>query len=168
MPHRFIIIIMFLAALSLGFFLVWPKYQDFQQLQIEIMQKEGELNSKTAYYSKINEANEKLKEYQNVLNEIDAAIAKSYSVPVLFNYLQQTAGETGLIVKNLILEDVTGKEIKEINIHLQMSGAYPSLKSFLSALDNSARFFRIKSVIFSSPVKGSAFSFDVGVATYSY
>ena len=145
---------MFLTALFFGFFLVWPEYQDFQQSQTEVKQKEAVLKSITARYSKINEINEKLEEYSDVLAGIEASL-KNYSVPVLFNYLHQTAGEGG-------------EGLKETNINLQVSGSYSSLESFLYALENSAKFFKIKSINFSSPDKESDFSFNLGIATYSY
>jgi len=167
MPTRFIIIIMFLTALFFGFFLVWPEYQDFQQSQTEVKQKEAVLKSITARYSKINEINEKLEEYSDVLAGIEASL-KNYSVPVLFNYLHQTAGESGLLLQDLVFEGAGGEGLKETNINLQVSGSYSSLESFLYALENSAKFFKIKSINFSSPDKESDFSFNLGIATYSY
>lgn len=170
MSFRLIIIIVMLAIASfLGMILVWPKYQDFQQIQSQVKQKEAELDSKTAYYSKIQEIWGKLKEYEDVLSKIDSALPKDYSTPVLFNYLQQTAGGTGLILENLTFGGLTGDRIKEISVNIEATGSYSSLKSFLSALENSARIFKVKSLSFSSPKSNKdSFSFELGISTYSY
>lgn len=168
MSARLIIItVIFTAVLVAGFVLVWPKYQDFQSVLSKLQQKEAELNSKTAYYSKIKEIWERLEKYEDVLAKIDSAFPNNYSIPVLFNYLQKTTGETGLVLENLTFEGVTGDKVKEISIRLEVSGDYSSFKNFLSAIENSARFFKVKSISFSSSKEGK-FSFDLGIATYSY
>ena len=101
-----IIILMFAGALVGGFILVLPKYQDFTHLQSMLIQKEKELSSKTAYYSKIQEIWVELEKYQDVLAKIDSAVPNDFSIPVLFDYLQNTAGETGLVLENLTFEGV--------------------------------------------------------------
>jgi len=169
MPPRLIIsIIMSITALVLGFFLVWPKYQYFQQRQTEVEQKEIELSSKTEYYSKFREIWGRLEKYQDSLSRVDEAIPETYSLPALFYYLQQTAGQAGLVVEGIIFNGVSGEEIKEISVSVQASGRYSSLQDFLSALENSVRFFNVKSISFSSPGEEEIFSFDLGIATYSY
>ena len=170
MSLRLIIIIVILVVASLlGVVLVWPKYQDFQQVQLRVKQKEAELGSKTAYYSKIQEIWGRLEEYEDVLSKIDSALPEDYSTPVLFNYLQKTTGGTGLILESLTFDGLTGDRIKEINVNLEALGSYSSLKSFLSALENSARIFKVKSFSFSSPEKSKeSFSFELGISAYSY
>lgn len=168
MPTRLIIlIVMLVAVLTAGFTLVWPKYHDFQLAILTLKQKEAELNSKTAYYSKIKEIWGELEKYEDVLVKIDSAIPSSSSIPVLFNYLQKTSGETGLILENLTFGEIAGDKVKEISIHLQIVGDYSSFKNFLSAIENSARFFEVKSISLSSSGKGK-FSFNLEITTYSY
>lgn len=157
---------MFAAALVGGFTLVLPKYQDFVYTQSVLAQKEEELNSKTAYYSKIQEIWGELEKYQDVLAKIDSAVPNDFSIPVLFNYLQTTAGDTGLIMENLTFEGVAGNKVKEISIRLQLAGDYSSFKNFLSAIENSARFFKVGSINFSFS-KGK-FIFNLGISTYNY
>lgn len=160
---------MLVITLALGFFLVWPKFQDFQQLQGELEQKEVELDSKTAYYSEIKKIQDRLEGYQDSLLQIENAVSKSYSLPVIFNYLQVLSGQTGLILEDLTFGGVSGQDLQEISFNLKVSGSYSSFNSFLSALESSARLFNVKSIHFSYPEGGrKAFSFDITVATYSY
>ncbi len=160
---------MLVITLVLGFFLVWPKFQDFRQLQAELEQKEVELNSKTDYYSEIRKIQGRLEEYQDSLSRIENAVSKSYSLSVIFNYLQVLSGQTGLVLEDLTFGGVSGQGLKEISFNLKVSGSYSSFKSFLSALENSARLFNVKGIRLSFPEKGEkSFSFDITVATYSY
>lgn len=170
MQKRLIIFIAIIMVVLAGvFLLVLPKYQDFKSVLLKFRQKEAELNSKTAYYAEINKAWQDLEKYEDVLAKVDFAIPQSYSIPVLFNYLQKTAGEIGLVLENLASEDATGENIREISISLQLSGDYPSFKNFLFALENSERFFEVKSARLSSPKgKEGKFSFNLGISTYSY
>ena len=172
MPIRLIItIVMLITAIILGFTLTWPKFQDFQRVQGEVQQKKAELDSKTAYYSRIKELGEKLEKYEDVLSQMDLALPRSYSTPALFYYLQQLAGQNGVVLGSLNLEGVSGEKVKEIGVGLEVSGSYSSVKNFISALENSAKFFKIKSIGFSSSEgeKGAeSFSVDLGITTYSY
>lgn len=170
MPTRLIVaIIMLAAALLLGFFLVWPKFQDFQQLRTELEQKKAELDSKTSYYSQIKSIWNRLDEYRDSLSLVESAVSKNYSLPALFNYLQELSGQTGLVLEDLTLSGVSGENIREISFNLGVSGSYASLKSFLSALENSARLFNVKSINFSSPEKEKdKISFNITIAAYSY
>ena len=169
MSSRLIISIAILASAFLfGFFLTWPKYQDFQGVRSELGQKEEELSSKTAYYSKINGVWEKLKSHEDSLAKISAFVPQGYSIPVLFNYFQRTAGETGLIIEGLTFGGAVGDKVKEVNINFKASGDYPSLKNFLSAIENSERLFKIKNISLSSSDNEKKFSFSMEISTYSY
>lgn len=164
-----IIVIMFAAALLTGFFLAWPEFQKLQQVQYELEQKKAELDSKTSYYSEIKNIWGRLEEHQDSLSQIEKAVSKGYSLPVLFDYLQGLAGETGLVLEDLTFGSASGEDIKEISFNLGVSGAYSSFKSFLKALEQSAKLFNVKSISFSSPEEEEeVFSFKMTVATYSY
>lgn len=166
----FIIIIILIIALAGGFFLVWPKFQNYHQLLLKMEQKETELNSKTEYYFAIKDIWGKLEKYEDVLSRVDSAIPKNYSTPALFYYLQQVAGQAGVVLGDLNLGGVSGDKVKEIDVNLRVSGSYSSLQKFIFLLENSARFFKIKSIGLSSASseKGNSFSFDLAITTYSY
>ena len=161
--------IMLVAALPLGIFVVWPKYNDFQRTRLELKQKEAELNSKESYYSKVKDVWSRLDDYGDALARVDSAIPQSYSLPVLFNYFQQTANENGLIIENLTFGEAAEGKVKKISINLMANGSYFSLKSFLSAIESSERFFEVNSISLSPGAEAEqAFSFDLKILTYSY
>ena len=169
MSKRLLITIAILtSAFILGLILVWPKYQDFQLVRLKLEQKESELNSKTAYYSKIKNIWGRLADNTDALVKIDSALPQSYSIPVLFNYLQQTANETGLIVENLAFGEAIQGKFKEITVRLEAKGAYFSFKNFFSAIESSERFFIVKSIDLSSPEKEKIISFTLEISAYSY
>lgn len=162
-----IIIVIITVALAVGFILVWPKYNDFHSAVLTLQQKEAELNSKTAYYSNIKEAWGELEKYDDAIAKIYSAVPNYSSIPVLFNYLQKTSGEAGLILENLTFGEPAGDKIKEISIQLKVTGDYSSFKNFLFAIENSARFFGVKNIGLSSSGKAKL-SFNLEITTYSY
>lgn len=168
MPRRLLIMITILvASLIFGFTIVWPKYQDFQQVRSKLQQKEVELNSKMAYYSEIKNVWVRLDDNTDALVKIDSAIPQSSSIPVLFNYFKQTAGETGLIIENLTFGETAKDKFREITVDLGVKGSYSSFKNFLAAIEASERFFIVKSINLSSSKEG-AISFTLGISAYSY
>ena len=157
----------FLAlALILGLTLTWPKYQAFKNLQLNIKAKEAELQSKQEYFSQIKEISKQLEEYTDSLNKISSALPETPSLPSLFNFLQLSASQTGLVLGEIILGGVSEGEIR---VTCRLIGDYPSFKNFLLALENSARMIEVESVAFESPEKPTeSFTFVVQIKTYSY
>lgn len=59
--------------------------------------------------------------------------------------------------------------IKKIVMSCSLTGSYPAFKTFLSAVEKSARFVEVKNISFSaSKEKETPFSFNLTVETYSY
>lgn len=176
MPRPLIAIIIFALALSAGIFFVWPKYQSLTALRAEVEQKRIELNSKNDYYSKIKDTSAELEKYQAQLAKISSALPDIASLPSLFNFLQKSSADAGLLLEDIGLgsTQLSGAKdgeggIREININLELSGSYPALKSFLSAIEKSARLFAVKNISFDSPEDpGDPFFFKISVAVNSY
>lgn len=168
-PRSIIIVIILVITLLLGVGLVWPKFQSQQVLQKELLHKEAELDSKTAYYSQIRETAAELEKYSEELAKISSALPDKPSLPVLFHFLQQTSAQTGLILKKASLAGSTGGSLQEINVELELSGNYPALKDFLLALEQTARLIVVKTMHFAFPVEDDKpFEFKVGVTAHSY
>jgi len=163
-----IIVCLFLTVI-IGAFLLYPKYQDWAGLRNQIKEKENELQTKEQYLSDLSNASQGLKEYQEELSVIDAALPSSSSLPALFNFLQGAASQNGLIVKKTSFSsDINPQGLKETKIDLKLAGVYSGLKSFVSALEKSARMIELESVSFSTPEKGEIFDFDLKVKVFSY
>ena len=153
-------------ALVLGFTLTWPKYQAWQALRLNIEAKTTELHSQEEYFSQIKEISEELAKYTESLNKISSALPENTSLPSLFNFLQLTASQTGLVLEEITLGGVAEGEIR---IACQLTGSYSAFKNFLLALENSARMIEVEEISFASPEKaGESFEFSVQIKTHSY
>jgi len=174
MNKFYIIAIALVLTVILVFFLVWPKYEDWQVLQDIIEKKQKELQSKTDHFAAIREISQELEIHEEALTKIASGLVKDPSLPVLFNYLQETASESGLILKAVSFEEMMPREmepitVKEVHLTLSLTGSYTGFKSFLTTIENSVRLFKIQNITFSSPeYPEELFSFQVKLKTYGY
>ena len=169
----FISILLFIIALV--FLSLWPKYQDWRSLERRIREKEIELYYEGEHFSALEKISSELAESEAALSKIDSAIPQSPSLPGLFNFLQKTSSQEGLILKAMSpTSTYFSKEapgIQETQFNLMVSGSYSSFKNFISVLEKSARFIRIDRISLSSPEQAeenSIFSFSLELKTYSY
>lgn len=173
MNRLILTIVCFAVALGLGLGVLLPKYQRFELSQAGIEKKDIELQYKKEKISQLRTISGELKENQESLSKILTALPVTPSVPSLFNFLQRTSSETGLVLENIDLGGIApleeSSELKATRIKLQVAGSYSAFKDFLSALENSARIFEVKSISFSAPKEGEkSFSFSLSIITYSY
>jgi len=166
MNKLFIIGICLVLALVIGLTLTWPKYQGLRVLQQNTEVKEEELQSREEYFSQIQEISIELEKHTDALSKIASALPETPSLPSLFNFLQLSASQTGLILEKITL---AGLEEGEIRVSCQLVGAYPSFKNFLLALEKSARLIETERIAFESPEEfGELFQFTVEIKTHSY
>jgi Tfp pilus assembly protein PilO len=176
MKKTFIITISLALAILFGLGLVWPKYQAFSNLQAEIEARNKELESKRDYFSQVEKISQDLKIYEAQLAKISSALPPDPSLPALFNFLQKSASQSGLILEKISLGGIVAQKkdekpgvIKEIMVNMELSGSYESFKNFLSAMEKSARLIEVESISFSSPEEpGDPFSFELSIKTQSY
>jgi len=174
MNKLIIIGVSLVLALILGFTLLMPKYQALQVLQANIQEKERELQSKTEYFSQIREIFGKLDDYEEELAKIASALPKDPSLPSLFNFLQRTSAQTGLLLVEADLGSISipqegNGSHKEIRVSLDLSGTYSALKNFLLALEESSRIIEIEKISFIAPEElAEAFSSSIRIKTHSY
>lgn len=177
MKQNFLIIIsgIFLAGFALLFLVVLPKYQDYQNLAIDLSQKKFDLRNKEDYFNNLNALNKELADHQEGLAKINTAFPTDPSLPSLFSFFLTTAAEKGLVVQNIgfgrafsSTENYQNENEKE-SINLQLSGSYPVFKEFLLALENSSRLFQTESITLSHAKEGeqgSNFIFGLTVSTH--
>jgi len=162
-----------LAVILLAVY-IWPKYQDLQAIRLVSQQKEEELQNKKDYYEEIKKTLRELQAHQEALARINSALPDELSPPSLFDYLQRTAGGTGLSLKEIALGETAfsdkGQGLKEANVSIDLSGRYhPDFKRFLSNIENSARLLQIESISFSSPKEPEEmFSFQINLKAHGY
>lgn len=161
-----IIAVCLVLALMIGLLLTWPKYQSQQILQTNVEVKTSELQSKEEYFSQVKQIAEELEKYSEPLAKISSALPETPSLPSLFNFLQTTASQTGLVLEEIILGGVSQGEVR---VACQVVGSYSDFKNFLLALENSARLIEVEEISFESPEEaGELFKFTVQIKTHSY
>ena len=165
--NKLFIIGIFLAlALVLGLTLTWPKYQAVRVLQNNIQTKKTELQSQKEYFAEIKEISKRLEGHTDALDKISSALPETPSLASLFSFLQLSAGQSGLFLKEIALAGVSEGKIQAT---IKLFGDYPGLKNFLLTLENSARIIEAENVVFESPKKSDeSFTFVVQLKTYSY
>lgn len=165
--------ISFIAAIALGFFLVLPKNESLKLKISERETKEANLKNRNNYYQEVAEISNELKKYPEELAKIDFALPREVSLPLMYDFFQKKASESGLVLKDEKFDSAsvpTDSSVKkEYHFSLGLSGSYPAFKNFLAVLEKSAKIVEVERISFSSPEKsGAAFSFDISVKFYSY
>ena len=174
MPRITTISISILIVFVVGFFFTWPQYQNLRNITAEVREKKVELQYKEEYFSNLRKTSEELKNYESEISKIDSVLPSGLFLPSLFNFLDKTASQNGLILKqvgkfSVISSKEKPERIKEIHLEITISGSYPAFKNFLSALEKTARFVEAENIVFSFPKSEEEhFSFDLKIKAYSY
>ena len=164
------IFINFAIVFLLGYFWIFPQYQDLQEVNAELRNKRAELQQKEDYFSKIEKAAQALERYKTELSKIDSALPSEPSLSSILNIVERSATENGLILRDVGDFKVADfeRESREIRLEIGLVGAYPALKNFLSALERNSRLIIAENIIFSTPKPTEPFIFNLIVKTYSY
>lgn len=157
------IAVILFAILVLSFYLVLPKYQEFQDLLTKLGQKEAEFEGKSAYFVEVTRVHKELMLYKDSLEKIDNALPKKFSLANMVNLLYKKSGESGLALVSASVSKAasvgTDTGVKEMAVSLQVLGTYESLERLVGLLENSARLIEGENVSFSVPIP-TAESFD--------
>ena len=165
--------------LLLVFFLVVPEYNIFRKLQTGLGEKTAEFNAEYDYYAAIAKTHNDLQARQDDIKKIDDALPNLPQNPILGRlvyFLQETAKENGLFVKDLFLSKSSpgnagtniSDSVKNIVFSIDLSGDYISLENFIVSLEKSSRIFEITNISFSSLPRSLSESFSLQIKTYSY
>ena len=167
-------IILFIILL-LMFFLVVPEYKNFKKLQLELGEKKAEFNAKFNYYAEITRTYFDLKSHEEDIKKVDDALPDNPNFGDIVYFLQQTANENGLTVKNLFLSksssnkvETTTNAVKDIIFSIDILGSHASLEGFIVALEKSSRIFEVSNISFNSDSDLSSQSFSMQIVTHSY
>jgi len=176
---RFIVIIVcLLLTLMIGFFALYPKYQELTLLKSQIKGKKAELQFREEYLDELSKASDELKKYDEQLKIIDTSLPSESSLPLLFDFLLKIGSQSGLILKDMSATEGSSDNLKIITISLGASGSYSSFKDFIVALEKSARIINIDSFSFGHPGQSNeesskdnsapVFNFNLAISTHSY
>jgi Tfp pilus assembly protein PilO len=184
-----IAVILFIILL-LVFFLVMPEYNTFTELQTELGQKKAEYNAQFDYYAAISKVYFDLQSRQDDIKKIDDALPTNPDLGKVIYYLQNTATENGMLIKDVFLskssqgnaqpQGSAGYVMKDIVFSMDLLGDYPSLTRFMITLEQSSRIFEVTNISFGAADQAQAqssqsqfqiqqtFSFNLQVRTHSY
>jgi Tfp pilus assembly protein PilO len=160
--------IFFLLISALLFFLfIFPKKTSLSILNSELSQKRQEFETSDKYFQEVLKTSEKLRNYQEEISKIDSALPEDPSIPSLFNFLQSSSSQSGLLLENIgsISVKEEGK-LKKWTTNLRLKGDYSSLKNFISTVERSARLIRIEKISLSS--EGETPSYNLTISFFSY
>lgn len=153
---------------------MWPTFQELKTKQQQLAVKIIELENKEAYLLRLNQAKASLEEHKEELVNVFTALPQDPSLPSLFNYLQQNASESGLILEGISFSATSASEdfpgLKETSFSIKIVGSYSSFKHFVSLLERSARLIATESISFSykeDEESEESFSFDLNMKVYS-
>ena len=174
-----IIIVFLFTLLALGgYFLCWPKYQEFIYKKTEMETKNEEISLKQAYFSSLEVFSENLLAYDEQLSKIDSAFPVNASSAAILSFLEKRSLENGLIITKADIsglfssEDPTGQSSKEriqkMSLSLSVSGSYSAFKNFLFTIYESSRIIEVESINFSLEEEKSLFNFNLKLKTQTY
>lgn len=161
-------ILLIILIIAGGYFLWWPKYQQFEDLRIKVTNKTERIRQEEEYFVELDALSKKLAEYEPELEKINSALPLELnpSIPALFNFVQKKGSENGLILKDINLEKVSLKtpveseKVQNIVFTILVSGSYSSLKNFLAAIYNNERLIEVEKISFSEPKEAAKGIFD--------
>jgi len=178
-PIIFAVIIIGLIAAS--YFLIWPKYQEFNVKRQEVEFTDEEFRVKEEYLLNIENNLKELSKYSEEISKIDSALPSDSSIATLLNYFQKESSQNGLILKQIDISDFFSQEaaaakVPKIPLSLIVSGSYNSFKNFVLAVYRNSRLIEIKSIKFiakteeteKSPTVKDLFDFNLEIETQSY
>lgn len=166
-------IIFIILALVFGIIFVLPKYQELDLWWQKIDRQEENIAKRKEHFQDLRNTAEELEDYSEQLTKINSALPSDPNLPVLFDFLQRAASQSGLYLKSIShLSTKSSSEIEgleETTVSLTLSGLYPSLKEFLSKYQEvSSRLIEIESLSFSSDPEEGPREFNLGIKVYSY
>lgn len=184
MPRLIFIFLCLLIVILIGFFLIWPEYQKFSTLRLEIKARETELGYIEEYFSKLQKLSQELKNYESQLTKLFSSLLPDSSLTAisLINFIQRASSQNGLILKKTESFTITSpklpttspgvsqpqNKVKEISFGFEVSGSYSAFKNFLNILEKSAKIIEVENVSFSFAEKEEIPTFKLKIKTYSY
>ncbi len=174
-----LLICLFILLILGGYFLCWPKYQEFKGKKAELETKDEDIKSKEEYVSNLEILSEKLSGYDEEVSKIDSALPTEPSVAALFNFFQKISSENGLILTEIDVSELFSLEgstledseerIQKMFFSISVNGSYSAFKNFLSAVYLNSRLIEVKSIsFFSSEEKKDLFDFNLTLETHAY
>ena len=173
-PITIITIVCFLGVIIFSVMVLWPRFQDMEEIRESVMGVKQTLEQREVHFLKAKKDRDRLEGYQEQLAKIRFALPDDVELSALtfFRFLQKTTIETGLILTEVgafaISSPEERPEIQKTQFDFQVKGPYTAFKTFLVRLEKSARIIKVEEISFSAPDEGGLFTFDIRIRVHSY
>ena len=168
-------ILVLIAVILAGIFLWWPQFEKFGKMNADLKDKEEALRQKQEYFSKLDNINQKLSEYQAEMAKLDIALPSCRNLLDFIYFTQIISRGNGLDLTSIVSGVASNQEaqtqggIKAIPLSIAVSGSYSSLKSFLSTVYQNSRIIEVKSFsLTASSQANPKFTSSLTLETYYY
>ena len=162
MRKLFIPILFFIAFLA-AIYLVVPQFSKLENLQVEVANKQDELEQTANYFVNLGHALSELSSYQEYLSNIEASLPAELSLASLLGFFQDELSKNGLILKSIAQNTSIAKQraaqkaiskdksklastIKEAFIVVNIKGSVSSFESFLRNIERSSRMIEVEQI----------------------
>ncbi|MCD6233225.1 type 4a pilus biogenesis protein PilO [bacterium] len=168
----FIPIFLFLSVVTFSFFTL-PEHSLYLDLQEKIKEQALQISQGEQYFTNLRKAFKTIQSHPENLEKVESAIAKTPSLPPLLDYLEQSASQSGAVLKSIGIESFRSKggfpnqKIKKFSLGLELRGDYESLKKFASLLEKSSRLVSIENVTVGG-YKDGLFDFKLLIESYYF
>lgn len=168
--------ILFLAALAIGLWILWPLYGDIQAALLSREQNRDNLAQRIKLTENLERLISQYNERGQDIASLGKAVPSGQNIPELLVNLEAIASESGLIFGsvNFKPKDLKAPGIKTLIGEIRVKGSYPDFQNYLKALEKSLRIFDVVNVSFSGVSPGQtgakidSLEFNLTVNTYYY
>ncbi len=171
----FIFLIIILAVILVVWQLFLPAFNTVSLAREDLKSWEEKVGETESLNQKLIELKKKYEALEAQVKKIEAALPKGQDIPALMIQLEALTSQNGLILnsvdfispveakKKKAAETETGQEstasavpagVKSIDMELNLSGNYNSLKNFLKAVESNLRIMDISAINFGSAGSG--------------
>lgn len=175
------LIVLFLSILIVSF-VTLPIIGYFSEKREILAHTNTRLETLEANEIRLQEIEKEISKKQDLFTKLGSAIPSEPMIPSSIRFLQRLAAENGLSLTSIgnfsTISSSLKSHINETQISFSMRGGYNNLKSFLRALENSAKIFEIENISidssFTSDIESveetgsSLFNFEIMLKTFSY
>ena len=156
--RSFIALVLIASCLGSGYFLVWPKWNEYNI-------SASELNAAKERKARTEEAKKQLQTFlegyksqgDKVAVANSALPTKDVAMHLVLNDLDRWARQSGVVLSNTTPSDrpeallsAPSNSIQYQEIQMNGSGAYPSLNNFITLMESNQRLFDIQELSISS------------------
>jgi len=167
-------VILFLAAIVVGFWILLPLYSDAQVALLIREQNQQNLTKRKKLTANLNKLIGQYNEKSADIVSFERAIPAGQNTAELLVNLESLASESGLIFSgvNFKVKDFKAEGFKTLIMELKLKGSYGALLNYLRAAEKSLRLFDVTALSFSGigpgqlGAKTDALEFNLVINTY--